>query len=108
MEIVIGVVGFFVGLFAWSQIVFPLVLVMPRAVAAKKQNKIQSTYFIRVLTPVLISSVVLFVSSYLSRELLIFSLPAFLTGSLIALVMVLFNIKNKENKKDMLKAYPEL
>lgn len=108
MEILIGIVGFFVGLFAWSQIVFPLALVIPRAVVARKRNVIRNTYFIKVLTPVFISSFIIFVGSYLSRELLIFSLPAFFAGSLISFVMILFNIGNNKNKEDMLKAYPEL
>lgn len=104
MWIIIVVVGLIFGLFAFSQIVYPLVVSWPRAKKLKKENRLKRAvpvlHFIVppfVWVALLLGSVV-FVQKYLIDYLKLYYL---VLGFIFVIVVIQIPLKNRDLEADM-------
>lgn len=84
MNIVIGIVGFAIGLFLWSSVLGSLFATLPLQKQLKKAGEIKDIHWASVLLPILFAGVVLGLTAIFAKT--------FFYGSLVGGVCMLFNI----------------
>ena len=90
MEIILLIVGFFLGLFLWSNIIGSIFASLPLRMKMKKEGVIDKVGWLYIIGPMIIPIVVLAVTAKY--------LPAFFFGSVGAGITILFNIKGLKNE----------
>lgn len=90
MELLIGAVGFIVGLFLWSNIIGNLFATTPILRSLKRSGSIQKIKWFPIIGGVLFASLVLLASAIWLRP--------FFIGSLVAGVMIFFRIPQLKNE----------
>lgn len=96
----LGLFGFFIGLFLWAQILYAMLLVAPRAIAAMQNKNIDIAYFLKTLIAPIFSGVLLVLAFFFVNALFIGTLPA--------AVVIAVQVNNPKNIEDMKKVYPQL
>lgn len=90
LDLILLIVGFFIGLFLWSNIIGSLFATLPLRMKMKKEGVIDKIGWLYIIGPMLIPIVVLIVTAKY--------FPAFFFGSVGAGITILFNIKGLKNE----------
>ena len=104
MWIIIIIVGLIFGLFAFSQIVFPLFVSWPRAKKLERENKLKKPIpFYTFLLPVLIWSVLLIGSIILVRNYFVEYLKLYyiVLGFIFVVTVAQIPMKNRDLEADI-------
>ena len=90
MEIVFGVIGFFAGLFLWSNIFGSIFATLPVEKQMVKAGAIPSVRWTKVIVPIIFAVIILALTAILAKP--------FFFGSLIAAFILIFNIGKLRNE----------
>lgn len=86
MNYIIGIFGVLIGLFLWSNIIGSLFASLPIELKLKKSGVLDEINWIKIVVPVVFSSIVIIIGAVFSKY--------FLYGTLLAGVLILFNLGN--------------
>lgn len=102
MELVIGLIGWIVGLFLWSNIFGSLFATLPIVMKLKKSGDIKEIKWMPIIGSVIFAAVVLGSAAIWAR--------AFFTGALVGGVFILFSLGKlrREAIENIQRDYPEL
>lgn len=103
MNYLLGIIGLVIGLFLWSNIIGSLFASLPLQLKLKKVGVLNNIGWLLIILPILFSGVVIILFAIYSKPMLY--------GSLVAGVLILFNIGNLKReayenfRKDKPKAF---
>ena len=102
MTIVIGLVGWVVGMFMWSNIIGSLLATLPKVMKLRKAGLIKEVKWLTILGPTIFSLIILVIAYFLSRT--------FFYAALFGGLLILFNYRSlkREAVENIFRDYPEL